>query len=1221
MSERFDLTRWNRAGLSRFRYLNGNAVTHLEDLRKAFLAVAKFADWDVLSAIEPVEVVSPNSDEGEIAAASAPRWLNSNQVPSGETGKSETESEKIERLLENYNREREDWAWEISRAFARACHVLTEHVDCYANEGFLGTATQWDNVRRLVEMIDYHPAPPASASTPLIIKAKEGLSGTIEAGFQAKYAPSDGSEPLIFETLDDLEVDSQINEIRPLNYNRNQDTQSGKSFIVDEVIEDLVIGEPLVLEDENNGNLFARIVTGFSTEDTGTRITLDQTLPEPEADDSLTKGYMKIHAIPKDRLTLLGPAEEGNVQQLDTLHLTTEPEELLPEMVVYISDGNNHYYRFISSLTQNCIELSNTISDLYLSKAQVGLPVLISATKVTDGGSGVNLIQPIVENMGQVIEVGENVGAVYKTSSANISLSSKGSESGNIENMGFSVENLQAAKAGESVEVKSKVPNTGRDITFQVGEDGSVQYKVAGDWERLAGKKIAIAMEKNNPISFDLISVDYHECVENEYDSLRGYTVFKIADNSNLNPDQDFLVPPANDGEWKTDTFLERDDNTNTIPSGITTEEPQKTSAGDIAVIVRNGGYAWARLESVSLNAEDEEASLTAESGREEYWKEYPNKNSERRFYLTETTVFGHFSKELRIHDWQVNNLSLTGTDVSTETVPDCLDKGRRVIVVNEDNSDLTLDTTVADIQNDNDTDTVILSDPLPSGFTYGNTVLRGNVVTCGHGESKGEKVLGSGDATRSNQSFLFKEEGVSFTADATQLSGVRAAIDVQVNGETWEQVGNLNYSEPTDKQYTIRMAEDGYLLIGFGDGRKGRRLPTGTNNVRLTYRKGAGLSGNISAGGITKPAKPNRLVDTIQQPFAATGGNDMEGVESLRENAPATLLTLERAVSLTDYSNLANSHSSVWQAKAFSLPTGLGRNEIIEVVVVPANGGLLGDLKETLRSYIAEYSLPNVTILVEDYESISFSLDVILNVNTTGYDPEEVVVAVKAALEDEFSLKNRKLGQAVYLSEVYKIVEATAGVENSRAELNEDPDALKIPTNNTNNKRAVQIIGECIVTYVSSTTQTSTGLSGPGPTSPPSVVLSIGARDPSIIQGIGTKYQSILASQGVRTIEGLAKLDPEISIAGIASTRRWWFSTRARIILESEFDSSQLYALQNYSVMAILQSPTSDLYNSTGLSTDVISETKSSLRRLQSIIDDEVLEQVTLRELSKSSR
>ena len=135
-----DLTRWNRSGLSRFRYVDGNAVTYLEALR---LAMAEaFTDptgknrWEALDSAIPA------------AAAESPR-------------------ERQTRWLKQYRDERRDYGWEILRSYARASHVLTDHLDAYANESYIGTATQWDSVRRLVEMLDYHPAPPASAETRL----------------------------------------------------------------------------------------------------------------------------------------------------------------------------------------------------------------------------------------------------------------------------------------------------------------------------------------------------------------------------------------------------------------------------------------------------------------------------------------------------------------------------------------------------------------------------------------------------------------------------------------------------------------------------------------------------------------------------------------------------------------------------------------------------------------------------------------------------------------------------------------------------------------------------------------------------------------------------------------------------------------------------------------------------------------------------------------------
>ena len=135
-----DLTRWNRAGLDRFRYVDGNAATFLEDIRIGL--VETFRD----------PVANPDDKPWPALAADIPE--------------DESDEEKLRRMLAAYAGERGDWAMEISRAFVRATHILTETIDAYANEGYLGTATQWDNIRKLAAMIDYVPAPASSAETP-----------------------------------------------------------------------------------------------------------------------------------------------------------------------------------------------------------------------------------------------------------------------------------------------------------------------------------------------------------------------------------------------------------------------------------------------------------------------------------------------------------------------------------------------------------------------------------------------------------------------------------------------------------------------------------------------------------------------------------------------------------------------------------------------------------------------------------------------------------------------------------------------------------------------------------------------------------------------------------------------------------------------------------------------------------------------------------------------
>ena len=208
MSERGDLTRWNRSGLNRFRYIDGNAVEYLEILRqqlvKRFVAGKSPVDAKTGSGwLEPAVEIPAVEEKKENETL---------------TQRQERLGRKQQRILEQYYQDRRDWAWEITRSFARACHILTEHIDAYANEEHLGTATQWEHLRRMVEMLDYHPAPPASAYTRLALEVKENKSGKLGKGFKVQHTPASGGAKIVFETLEDITIDSALNELRPAGW-------------------------------------------------------------------------------------------------------------------------------------------------------------------------------------------------------------------------------------------------------------------------------------------------------------------------------------------------------------------------------------------------------------------------------------------------------------------------------------------------------------------------------------------------------------------------------------------------------------------------------------------------------------------------------------------------------------------------------------------------------------------------------------------------------------------------------------------------------------------------------------------------------------------------------------------------------------------------------------------------------------------------------------------
>ena len=88
----------------------------------------------------------------------------------------------------------------------------------------------------------------------------------------------------------------------------------------------------------------------------------------------------------------------------------------------------------------------------------------------------------------------------------------------------------------------------------------------------------------------------------------------------------------------------------------------------------------------------------------------------------------------------------------------------------------------------------------------------------------------------------------------------------------------------------------------------EGSTLPTGQNNIQANYRIGSGLSGNVAAGSITTLIDRPLGVSGVNNPQAATGGQDPQSVDDIRTNAPLSVLTLGRAVSITDYQNFAQS-------------------------------------------------------------------------------------------------------------------------------------------------------------------------------------------------------------------------------------------------------------------------------------------------------------------------
>ncbi len=344
MTGRSDITRWNRAGLRRFRYVDANAASYLEELR-ARLA-ERFPIWQAIQRAGSEPASNAELTEQYLAPRSA--------IP--------------------------DWGWEIARALARACHVLGGHVDAFANESYLATATQWESLRRLVALVDYHPAPPASAFTHLALSAKPDASGTVPPGF-AVSAESPGAR-ITFETTEVLAIDSVLNELRPDGFDRNPEVLSGSQLELDGQVQDLAIGDPLVIQSETDGATWARRITGVAVGAATTVVQLSPNLPA----NVLVRGRVVVHAGPRDRLDALGPSKASATLASDIVLVRGAAGIVIGDVVTLVDQVHRSYHK-VTAITGQRLTLDRAIGELRFDSASIS-PVVSVDAEVRTGPTG-----------------------------------------------------------------------------------------------------------------------------------------------------------------------------------------------------------------------------------------------------------------------------------------------------------------------------------------------------------------------------------------------------------------------------------------------------------------------------------------------------------------------------------------------------------------------------------------------------------------------------------------------------------------------------------------------------------------------------------------------------------------------------------------------------------------------------------------------------------------
>ncbi len=916
----FDLSRWNRAGLSRFEYVDGDAAVWLEELRLAMLGL-------YLRGAEPADrppekwrnLFMKPPDERELSATpveleSKAAWKD---VFAPFPVDVETGGRRNERLLEQYHRHSADYAWEMMRAFARAAHIVLGHLDAFANEGYLRTATQWENLRKLAAMVNYQPTPPASATTTVALETEQE-KGVIEIarGLAMKYAPPAGGAPLVFETLRPVLVHPELTAARAAGWNYNR-TLLGDLVVAGTTTwrmpkdANLAFGNLAVITRDSDGQAVALSAVEHDEKNEKAGLSFD---PAPSSAFESAAGAVRLWIEPDDVKVGL-PVSSGN------------------RLVIKVDNANAY-----SAGTVVELRYGSQIRRAVVAESTNG-HVILNASEIPDGNVSIEAFTPYEAGSLGTLETPYNQILYY--------MSTSGSDS--------PVVSGSAPQIRTDSETDATIAYT---HTQPAGASGHGFARVAGakvDQGRVVGLPPLAGATVRNTIRF----------------------------------------------------------------SG----SPPKT--------LEKGNWFVAREVGSSLLE-----ALRVVNVREEADFYFVRFSPAPASHPDETEFFGPMTRTLRPLNFDRDQrdavrggiVDLTGLSAEAREL---VKVGRDVIVVHEANGEKSATKGVVDVVEDRGAFLRIslTTEHDVAGWAAGWTKFYLNTVDISHGETKEPKVLGSGDAEQKRQHFQFKITEVSFIPSNAAVTGVAPDMDVTVDGVKWEF---RDYGDPDAEDldaWSVALNEDDTLQIHFR-----RRLPSGTNNVAVSrHRIGVGAAGTgVPAWSITKPMKKNRFVTGIVQAFPTAGGAAREPIGDIRENAPSKLAANGRAVSLKDFELLCKRHASVWQARA-RIVVGAASAADVDVVIVPANGGpVTPTLEADLIDFVRSRALPNTVLRISPYQSLPVSLHVEVNVDTDRYVKSDVKDAVETALLAEFALKNRKLGQPLYVAEILAAVERVVGVSST---------------------------------------------------------------------------------------------------------------------------------------------------------------------------------------------
>ena len=267
-----------------------------------------------------------------------------------------------------------------------------------------------------------------------------------------------------------------------------------------------------------------------------------------------------------------------------------------------------------------------------------------------------------------------------------------------------------------------------------------------------------------------------------------------------------------------------------------------------------------------------------------------------------------------------------------------------------------------------------------------------------------------------------------------------RAALELEDDFAVWTAKPDLLESGQFDRDFVLETGIDGKLQCRFGDNVNGL-LPSPGTKLVVTGRFGSGIDGNVGNNALAHSVVPLAQMGkhfTVTNPLAGRGGAEPESIADVRIAAPKAFRRQERAVTATDYAEVARRHADV--ANAVAIPRWTGAWQTM-LVYIDRRGGLRVDkaFKRILSRHMEYYRLMGFDMALRGAIAAPLDLEFFVCAksdelrSTVAARVRDVVRPFGSGHGDRgfFHPDNFTFGSPLYLSQLVAALMAVEGVQS----------------------------------------------------------------------------------------------------------------------------------------------------------------------------------------------